>query len=68
MWEVMQSKFYLTVVYGARGMYARRQLQSTINEMPHDIQSDWLLNGDFNEIRFPKEHQRHGQFDLTRAT
>lgn len=61
--------FDLTIVYGERTAVKRRPLWAgitSIRAMPSA--NDWLVIGDFNEIRDPSEREGHGNFDRAGAT
>lgn len=56
--------FDLTVVYGENSPVKRRALWAGINEIrPSSNTNDWLLVGDFNEIRHSAEREGRGTFD-----
>lgn len=60
--------FDLTVVYGKNTAVKRRMLWSGINANRTSSSSkDWLLIGDFNEIRHPDEREGHGSFNRVGA-
>lgn len=61
-------EFDLTVVYDHNTPAKRRQLWEGINAgRPTSKRKDWLLIGDFNEIRHPNERDGHGIFDRAGA-
>lgn len=54
----------LTMVYGKNTVVKRRRLWDGINASRSTSNTrDWLLIGDFNEIRHPTEREGHGSFD-----
>lgn len=60
--------FDLTVVYGENTAVKRRELWNGINSLRQTSHArDWLLIGDFNEIRHPDERDGHGNFDRAGA-
>lgn len=61
--------FNLMVVYRERTAVKRRELWSGISSLRSTSDSrDWLIVGDFNEIRHPAEREGHGAFDRAGAT
>lgn len=60
--------FDLTVAYGEGTAVKRRPLWNGINTIRSISDNrDWLLIGDFNEIRNPTERDGHGTFDRAGA-
>lgn len=60
--------FDLTVVYGENTPAKRRLLWDGICASRQTSgQKDWLIIGDFNEIRHPAEREGRGSFDRTGA-
>lgn len=60
--------FNLTVAYGERTAVKRRPMWEEINSIREASQNnDWLVIGDFNEIRHPSEREGHGIFDRAGA-
>lgn len=58
----------LTVVYGENSVIKRRRLWEGISDCRIISNSnDWIMIGDFNEIRHPAERDGHGSFDRAGA-
>lgn len=61
-------EFEIMVVYGENNAVKRRRLWEGITaSQPTSDSNDWLLIGDFNEIRHPAERDGHGSFDIAGA-
>lgn len=58
--------FDLTIVYGKRTVVKRRELWNELNSFRSVSNGkDWLIFGNFNEIRHPSERVGSGGFDRT---
>lgn len=58
----------LSMAYGDRDVVSHRKLWLRIREIVVIAGNcDWLLVGDFNEIRSSEEREDHGVFDAFRA-
>lgn len=61
-------EFDLTIVYGESTAVKRRPLWSGIGAIrPMSDAKDWMMIGDFNEIRHPVEREGHDSFDRSGA-
>lgn len=60
--------FDITVVYGEGSVVKRHPLWSGITAARSASDTkDWILIGDFNEIRHPEEREGRGSFDRAGA-
>lgn len=61
--------FHITVIYGESNVRKQCDLWAKIEKIKGTIgRNDWLAEGDFNEIRRPKECDGRGEFDQQGAS